>query len=141
MSRWDLEAPRQRVWEVFGTRLEHADPFAWWPDLVVTHRDDDEVHVETRSGLGYRLRFRLHDLWSQEPSILGFAADGDLLGQATVLFEERGERANTVVITWDVAPTLPWMQRGRLVLAPVFRLTHAAVMRRGHRALRAELGR
>ena len=133
-STWSVDASVGAVWAVFEAFVDAPDPFAWWPDLVVRARDDDVVHVVTRSALGYRLRFRLHSLWTAELQQIGFAADGDLRGSGTAVLAA-AERGTTVRIEWVVAPTRTWMRWTTPLLRPVYVAAHRRVMRRGELAL------
>ena len=127
--------PRQQVWDVFEALVDGVDPFSWWPDLRVVRRDADEILVEARSVLGYRLRFRLHGLWAEPPGRLGFDSDGDLEGSAQIAIRSDGLRTSLVVIRWEVDTTRRWMRRSRPLLAPLFVIAHDVMMRRGHRSL------
>ena len=137
-STWRLDAPVGVVWDVFDAMVDD-DPFPWWPDLEVVGRDADEIRVVTRSGLGYRLRFRLLALESEPPVALRFQAAGDLEGLGHVRFVAESDETSRLDITWTVEPTQRWMRWSGLVLKPAFVATHALVMRRGERSLQAWL--
>lgn len=139
VSRWRLPTPRQQVWEVFASLVDDEDPFRWWPDLTVLVRGDDEIVVTARSILGYRLRFRLHGLWTEPPGRLGLESDGDLEGRATIDVRPDGPDACVVHVRWEVDVTRRWMRHSRPLLAPAFVLAHDAMMRRGCRSLRVWL--
>lgn len=141
VSRWSLAHPPERVWSVLEELLREDDSFVWWDDLQVLGRTEDEIDVVTRSGLGYRLRFRLHSLWSEPPAGLGFAADGDLVGEGRLRFDRTADGAAVLHIGWHVDASPWWMRWFGPLLRPVFVLTHAWVMRRGHRDLDAWLAR
>ncbi|GAA1729868.1 SRPBCC family protein [Aeromicrobium alkaliterrae] len=139
VSTWTVAAPPDRVWAVFDAFVDDADPFAWWPDLVVDRRDGDVLHVATRSGLGYRLRFRLHSLRTRPATSIGFDASGDLNGTGDVELAPDEQGGTHVRITWTVAPARRWMRWTTPVLRPLYAAAHRRVMRRGERALSAWL--
>jgi hypothetical protein len=138
-STWRLDAPVGVVWDVFDAMVDDDDPFPWWPDLEVVGRDDDEIRVVTRSGLGYRLRLRLLALEQEPPVALRFRAAGDLVGFGHVQFVAESDATSRMDIAWTVEPTQRWMRRSGVVLKPVFAIAHAVVMRRGERSLRSWL--
>ncbi|WP_229053869.1 SRPBCC family protein [Aeromicrobium sp. Leaf350] len=140
VSTWRVDAPPSAVWTVFERFVDQPDPFEWWDDLRVRGRRSDLIDVETRSALGYRLRFRLHSLRTFELHVIAFDAVGDLSGSGRVELSEVGG-ATQVRIDWTVATTRRWMRWTEPVLRPVFAAAHRRVMRRGERALNAWLAR
>ena len=139
VSVWRVASPLDDVWAVFEGLVDEPDPFVWWPDLEVTHRDVDVLHVVTRSHLGYRLRFRLHSLRAEPPHTITVAATGDLSGSGRIVLAADPAGGTRVHIDWTVTAHRTWMRWTRPLLRPVFVASHRFVMRRGERALRTWL--
>jgi hypothetical protein len=134
-SRWHLATDRDRVWEELDRLLTSDDPFVWWPGLRSRRGADDDIHVTASSPVGYRLRFRLHDLVETPRERVTLRSDGDLSGTATMDFAPVDAGHSIIDVTWDVEATPRWMHATERLLRPVFVLAHDAVMRRGERAL------
>lgn len=120
------------------TLLASDDPFVWWPGLR-SRRDGHDIHVTASSPVGYRLRFRLHDLVETPRERVTLRSDGDLSGVATMAFAPVDTGHSTIDVTWEVEATPRWMHATERLLRPVFVRAHDAVMRRGERALNAWL--
>ena len=138
-SRWHLDASRDQVWEELDALLASDDPFVWWPGLRSRRGTDDDIHVTASSPVGYRLRFRLHDLVETPRDRVTLRSDGDLSGAATMAFAPVDAGHSTIDVTWDVEATPRWMHATERLLRPVFVFAHDSVMRRGERALNAWL--
>ncbi|MGI9084740.1 MAG: hypothetical protein ACR2FE_05535 [Aeromicrobium sp.] len=126
------------MWYLFEDLLASDDPFVWWPGLGSERRGDD-IHVVAGSPLGYRLRFRLHDVVEAPMKQVTLQSDGDLDGEAALMLRAVNESSSTIDVTWHVDVTRPWMRATRYVLRPVFVLAHLAVMRAGERGLNSWL--
>lgn len=135
VSRWTVACSRDELWDALDQLLETADPMIWWPSLEVVSYDGDSMAVRTRSGLGYTLRFTLHDLEARRPESMTFSATGDLRGTGQVLFAGSGTGASVMNIAWRVATDRPWMRWTGWLLRPVFVAAHRLVMRQGERQL------
>lgn len=91
--------------------------------------------LDVRSPVGYRLRITVTIAEVEPGRLIAAVSDGDLAGSGSVRLAADEDGDETIVrIRWSVATTRPWMNRTAPVLAPVFRLAHALVMRRGERA-------
>ncbi|WP_375003652.1 hypothetical protein [Aeromicrobium sp. CTD01-1L150] len=140
-SSWRFDVPRRELWQVFEELVDAPDPFIWWPGLHVVDRDGDEIELEARSVLAYRLRFRLHGLTASAPEQISFLCDGDLRGRAAASLIEHGSDASSALIDWTVTVRRPWMRRTLPLLRPAFIGAHHHMMRRGRLGLRAHLER
>jgi hypothetical protein len=134
-SRWRISASRERVWLEFEELLEAEHPFVWWPGMHSERRGGEDIHVEAGSPMGYRLRFRLHDIEQTPMELVTLRSDGDLEGRATMRLAPVDEGHSTIDVAWDVDVTRPWMRRSGAVLRPVFVRAHDLVMRAGERGL------
>jgi hypothetical protein len=134
-SRWQIAAPRERVWSAFEDLLGAEQPFAWWPGMHSERRGGDDIHVVAGSPVGYRLRFRLHDIEPTPMELVTLRSDGDLDGRATMRLEAVDAASSTIDVAWHVDVTRPWMRRAGFALRPLFVQAHDAVMRAGERGL------
>ncbi|WP_147375185.1 SRPBCC family protein [Jiangella rhizosphaerae] len=141
-SRWRVAAPLAETWTFLTSPGQRW--VDWWPGLETADvRRTAELVGSTalctwRSPAAYRLTFAL-TLTDVEPSrLVVLAADGDLTGTSSVLFEAEpgGTRLD---IELRVSTTRAWMNAAGPVLGPLFRYGHRAVMRRGERGLRRVL--
>ncbi|WP_110339764.1 SRPBCC family protein [Prauserella flavalba] len=135
---WTIRAPAPTV---FATLVDLGSYPAWWPDVrSVTRVDDDTAELVCRASLPFALRLRLTRVEEDERAgRLGVALAGDLEGSLTGLVRADGggtrlEIAQHVVVHKTLLRTLSPFAH------PVFRVNHAAMMRRGLRGLRARLG-
>ncbi len=139
ISKWQLKAPRAEVWQVINHSTQWRE---WWKSI----EQAEELYVGDSSGIGnirsytikspigYRLHFHL-ELTRREPdSVLQGSATGDLIGTGAWYFQEK-DSITTVLIHWDVVPTIAWMNRFRFLLSPVLKWNHAQVMKIGAKGL------
>jgi hypothetical protein len=134
-SRWRIQASRERVWAAFEELLATEHPFVWWPGMHSERRGGDDIHVVAGSPVGYRLRFRLHDIKQDPMSLVTLHSDGDLEGRATMRLEPVDDASSTIDVDWHVDVTRSWMRRTGFALRPLFVRAHDAVMRSGERGL------
>lgn len=136
-ARWPMAAHPDACFAVLAD-LAHYD--VWWPQVRALRQvDDDTAAVEARSTLPYTLQITLHRV-REDPATrrLVAAIDGDLRGWAS--WRVRGAlNGSTVEYGQEVVTTAPWMNRVGPLLAPVFRLNHATMMRAARRGLAAQL--
>jgi len=136
-STWQVPAP----WEAtFGVVADLEHYAAWWPQVRrVVGIDDDTARVAVRSFLPYTLQLTLHRARVDAGSghLLAEIA-GDLEGWAS--WRVRPQGAVTLLhYAQEVVTTRPWMNAAGMVLAPVFRLNHAVMMRDGAAGLTRHL--
>lgn len=138
-SRWHIEAPQERVWSLFEELLESEEPFVWWPGMHSERRGGPDIHVVAGSPVGYKLRFRLHDIVQTPIELVTLQADGDLAGRASMRLSPVDDASSAIDVAWHVDVTPRWMRVSATLLRPVFVLAHDAVMRAGERGLNAWL--
>ncbi|MEU6646971.1 SRPBCC family protein [Saccharomonospora sp. NPDC046836] len=134
---WTLSAPAHRV---FAAVVDLGRYPVWWPDVrSVRQVDDDTAELVCRAMLPYALRLRMTRV-EEEPheGRLAVALTGDLEGSLRGRVLECGG-GTRLEIAQDVVVRTPLLRTLSAVAHPVFRLNHAAMMRRGLRGLRAVL--
>ncbi|WP_108719523.1 SRPBCC family protein [Miniimonas sp. S16] len=154
-STWRLPAPPDRTWDVL------ADPTSWplwWKGLRSTVvRQGAHDGVGTRGSLaylapGYVIRVGLEVVAALPPGAgrggcggVVLRAVGDLRGRALAVLrpdEAAGAEVTTatvLTIDWRVRPTGALLRRAALRAPRVLEASHAVVMDRGERGLRAHL--
>ncbi|MGH1562801.1 SRPBCC family protein [Mumia sp. DW29H23] len=128
-TTWRVGAPVAQAFDAVAD-LEHYA--LWWPDVRhVVGIDDDTARLAIRSTLPYTLHLTLHRTRVDETSrhLLAEIA-GDLEGWASWRLGAR-EDGTVLRYSQEVVTTEPWMNAAGHLLAPVFRLNHTAMMRRG----------
>jgi hypothetical protein len=138
-STWAVPASRERLWRTFDDLLVSDDPFVFWPGMNSRRQADGSIQVVAGSPVGYKLRFRLHDMVDTPMETVTLRSDGDLDGRATMRFHPGDETNCLLDVTWHVRVTPLWMRVGERVLRPVYVRAHDLVMRRGERGLAAWL--
>lgn len=138
-SRWEANASRETMWDVFDQLLISPDPLPWWSALKVVSNDGTDMRLKARSPVGYTLRFRVHDLVAQKPDTLTYASDGDLRGSGSTTFHHVSANACVLDFRWNVSVDRAWMRGTSLVLRPLFVLGHDLVMAQGEKNLNAWL--
>lgn len=138
-SRWEINASREDVWDVFDDLLASADPLPWWKSLKVVSNDAAEMTLKARSPVGYSLHFRVHDLVAKKPDTLTYASDGDLRGSGSTTFHHMGPDACALEFRWNVSVDRAWMRGTSMVLRPLFVLGHDVVMAQGEKNFNAWL--
>jgi hypothetical protein len=106
-----------------------------------SRRGGPDIHVVAGSPMGYRLRFRLHDIVQTPIERVTLKSSGDLAGRASMDLRAVDDSRSTIDVNWQVDVTKPWMRVAAPVLRPVFVLAHDAVMNAGERGLNAWLQR
>jgi CO dehydrogenase/acetyl-CoA synthase beta subunit len=136
---WGIEVAAARV---FGALVDLANYPSWWPDVRSVHQvDPDTAELTCRALLPYALVFRLHrNVQDEDAGRMRVELTGDLEGyvQGIVAAEDHG-RAR-LEISQQVVVRKKLLRQLAPVARPLFRANHAAMMRRGHRGLRAYLG-
>ena len=134
-----MATSRERLWRLFDDLLVSDDPFIWWPGMDSRRGDDDDILVVAGSPVGYRLRFRLHDLVESPMDEVVLRSDGDLDGQAIMRFTPVDDTSCSLDVEWHVTVTPRWMRATGFALRPVFVRAHDLAMRRGEAGLAAWL--
>ena len=141
---WELEAPRDCVWEA----IYHAEDWPrWWRfvERVVKLEPGDQRGVGAlrrltwRTRLPYRITFEARATRIEKPCYLEAQAVGELVGTGRWTLSKVG-RATTVRYEWNVHTTKPWMRVLAPVARPVFEWNHNGVMRSGGEGLARHLG-
>lgn len=134
-SVWKLDESPERLWTIALSALGWPDPLPWWPAMRILDHRGDELDLEARSGLGYRLRFTVHTIDVSTHRTLRFRARGDVEGGGVIDFRS-GQSGTELVIDWRVRPAAPWMRRLDWLLRPLFVVGHRRVMHAGESRLR-----
>jgi hypothetical protein len=141
VSIWHFDASVQAVW---GILVDPATWPQWWNGLEASNVDHHPLgsigsssELLWRSPLGYKLKLQLTLTQALEPRHTVFTSDGDLVGSGRC--DLSGDDSTTVTIIWRVSPTKPWMKALGTLLAPIFKVNHASLMRAGERGLRRRL--
>jgi hypothetical protein len=126
---------------LFGALVDLANYPRWWPDIrAVSRVDDDTAEFTCRAMLPYALVFRLHRDEQDEPGgRLRVTMTGDLEGYVQGVVESDRPSRSRLEISQQVVVRKTLLRRLAPVARPLFRANHAAMMRRGHRGLRAYL--
>jgi hypothetical protein len=140
-SRWEINASREELWDVFDELLYSSDPLPWWSALHVLSNDGATMSLKARSPIGYTLRFRVHDLMARKPVTLTYASDGDLRGNGSTTFHRVSANACALDFKWNVSVDRAWMRATSLLLRPLFVLGHDRVMAQGEKNLNAWLAK
>ncbi len=134
-----MATSRERLWRLFDDLLVSDDPFAWWPGMDSRRGETDDILVVAGSPVGYRLRFRLHDIVESPMDHVTLRSDGDLDGRAIMRFTPVDDTSCTLDVEWHVTVTPRWMRVTGFALRPVFVHAHDVAMRRGEEGLAAWL--
>ena len=144
LTTWLLESPREPVWDAIYDQERWP---RWWRGVeeAVELRPGDADGVGSvagmawRSLLPYRVRFEVTITRVEHPHLMEGHAVGDLEGVGRWrLYEQQGITA--VLYEWNVATTVPWMNRMAPLLRPVFEWNHDWVMARGGEGIAGLLG-
>lgn len=132
-TRWQVPAPRARVWAV----ISRIDTWPqWWPGIHKAQLNPagDTAAVTVSSPLGYQLRFYLHLLDADEPDSVRIRATGDLRGSGELNLTQQAGHTSLQFQWCVVSPR-------RLVrfLAPLAGPAHGWVMSTGQTGLTARL--
>lgn len=138
---WAIEAAAGRL---FDALVDLANYPRWWPDIrAVSKVDEDTAEFTCRAVLPYDLVFRLHRAEQDERAgRLRVNMTGDLEGYVEgVVSAAAAHRpsAAQLEISQEVTVNKKLLRRLAPIARPLFRANHAAMMRRGHRGLRAYL--
>lgn len=132
-SLWRFRIGSEALWDALETLVNGEDPMIWWPAVTTEDYADGSLHIRAASGLGYSLRFRLHDLDVRRPDSLTIRSDGDLHGSGLVAVEATGPDSCTMSIAWSVETSRRWMRVSAWLLRPAFVLAHHLVMAQGEK--------
>lgn len=139
-TAWKVQAPKEKVWHAI---LESTCWPQWWLCVLSVHEinpgDENGIGSIRKytfdSRLGYRLTFCLELTERVEYHYLHGTVSGQLKGTGSWTFrEEHG--ITSAICHWHVAPKVSWMRHFGFVLAPLFRYSHAQVMKKGLKGLR-----
>jgi hypothetical protein len=144
LTTWLLDSPRQPVWDAI---YDQASWPSWWRGVEEAEelRAGDENGVGTvsrmvwKSLLPYRVEFEVTSTRVEHPNLMEGRAVGELEGVGRWrLYEQGGVTA--VLYEWNVATTVPWMNRLAPLLRPAFEWNHDWVMARGGEGIARLLG-
>jgi len=143
VSRWNLAASRDAVWEALKHPLEWP---RWWHFVRSVDEldagDDDGVGARYRFHWGSRLPYSLHLSTTvteiRKPELIVARAEGDLRGVGTWRIDG-DDGATRVEYTWSVDLDRAWMRAMLPVLRPAFAWNHNAVMAAGEAGLKHHL--
>jgi uncharacterized protein YndB with AHSA1/START domain len=140
VSHWHIKAPREQVWEAL-TRPE--DWPRWWPHVraVQSLRRGQadgtgarrRLHWRTRLGYGFSVVVDVVE--AHRPERLRARASGHMAGEGVWLLHAAATGGTQATYLWRVQLHRPWMRALSPLLAPLFRWSHAGVMRAGERGL------
>lgn len=130
----DIGAAPQRVWD------EVAAPTAWpswwrWLQRVDVLSDGAADWVGRRhrftfgTALPYTLSFDTRFVRVDPPTLIEVTAEGELEGRGQLLLAERAGGGTSVVYSWLVGTTRPWMNVVAPIARPLFSWNHDVLMR------------
>lgn len=137
LTTWTVRADPRRVHEAVVDVESYP---RWWPDVrSVAKVDDDTADLVCRSILPFVLLVRMERIVDDpDAGLVQVRLSGDLDGSLRAVVSS-GEGATRLDIVQDVVARKPLLRRFALVARPVYRLNHAAMMRRGCAGLAAYL--
>jgi hypothetical protein len=135
---WSIEVAAARV---FGALVDLANYPRWWPDVrSVRQVDDNTAELSCRAILPYALVFRLHrNVQDEDAGQMRVEMTGDLEGYVQGIVAAEDHRRARLEISQQVVVHKKLLRRLAPIARPLFRVNHAAMMRRGYRGLRAYL--
>ncbi|HEV2780582.1 MAG TPA: polyketide cyclase [Actinophytocola sp.] len=135
---WSVETAAAKV---FGALVDLGSYPRWWPDVrSVSRVDDNTAELTCRALLPYALVFRMHRAEQDERNgLLRVHMTGDLEGYVQGVVAAHRPSQARLEISQEVVVRKKLLRRLAPVARPLFRANHAAMMRRGHRGLRAYL--
>jgi hypothetical protein len=144
VSRWQIEAPIDRVWE----EIYHAERWpSWWKHVVSVQ--ELEPGAADGTGARFRLLFRTRLPYAlgfdvcltsvQPPRRLEARASGELEGTGRWTLTPAGD-GTLVRYDWDIITTRWWMNLLAPLARPAFRWNHDELMREGGQSLARHLG-
>jgi hypothetical protein len=135
---WSIEVAAARL---FGALTDLASYPRWWPDIrSVSQVDENTAEFTCRAVLPYALTFRLHRAEQDERAgRLRVDMTGDLEGHVQGIVAAHEPSRARLEISQHVVVNKRLLRRLAPIARPLFRANHAAMMRRGHRGLRAYL--
>lgn len=143
-SRWQLAAPRPRVWDAL---VDIPSWRQWWPgleELTPTRPGGaDGVGQKAsscwRGPIGYQLRFSVEAVELVEHELLRGRAEGDLSGHGSWHLSD-ADGWTDIRLEWVVDATRRWMEFLAPIARPVFVHGHDHVMQHGAAGLASYLG-
>lgn len=141
-TRWLLDADPSRCWAQMEALLTPGSS-SWWSSVTVPRPParlavGEEMTLQVRSPLGYRLRVELTLTEVEEPTRLAATSAGDLAGIGRIIVTPHGGGSDVRVL-WEVAVRKRWMRAVAPIMRPAFAWAHERVMDDGERSLRARL--
>lgn len=143
VTRWQLQAPLEQVWEVIYDSLMWPE---WWKGVIKV----EEIKTASGNGVGtireytwkgvlpYYLRFSMELTEMRQYSLLRGRSFGDLEGNGSWYFQQKGAIC-CIEYCWQVNATQKWMKRSAPVLRPLFIWNHNIAMTRGAKGLAQQL--
>lgn len=143
VTRWQLKAPVEDVWDAIYNSLEWPD---WWRGVVAarTIEEGDERGISGireytwKSVLPYKLHFSSKLVEREDYKRLYGIASGQLEGEGTWHFFEK-DGISYIECDWRVSTNIKWMNAFSFMLRPLFRYNHTVVMKWGAKGLAKKL--
>ena len=144
VSRWQIQAPIERVWE----EIYHAERWpSWWKYVIGADELEPgaadgvgrRLHLLFRTRLPYTLGFDVRLTRVQPPSTLEAEAIGELEGTGRWALTS-ADGGTLVRYNWDIRTTRWWMNLLAPVARPAFNWNHEELMRTGGESLARRLG-
>lgn len=146
VTRWEIDAPREMLYELLGTPVNYP---VWMKSLniqVIPISEGDENGVgrediyHIRAFLPYSLTWKLKCIKARKPFEFLSVASGELKGTGKWTFQQKGT-GTFVTFEWKVFANKPFLKRFSWLLRPVFKWNHDWVMQRWEKDLQRETAR
>ncbi len=143
ISRWQIQAPVEAVWESIHDSLSWP---SWWKGVISV----TEIEKGDAEGVGgireytwgsimpYKLSFRMKLTELDKFTRMKGVAFGELEGDGEWFFEEK-KGVTHIAYHWTVFSNKPWMNYLAFLLKPLFIFNHNIVMGWGAKGLAKKL--
>ncbi len=143
VTYWQINAPVEQVWDAIYNSTDWSN---WWKGVIavkeVNEGDENGIggvrEYTWKSALPYRLTFSMKLTEKQLYKKLSGVAFGELEGNGTWEFEQKGD-ITFVTYYWNVFTNKLWMNYLSFILKPAFQYNHDVVMRWGEECLKKKL--
>lgn len=144
VSRWELSAPRQPVWEAL---VDFNQWPVWWPGLKkvveTIHGGPDGVGQKAtavwRGPVGYSLKMSIEAVERVHPDYLRGEASGDVVGMGVWRLGTTEDGWTSIEFDWNVRANRKWMEALAPIARPIFVSSHDHVMQGGAEGLATHL--